>query len=274
MGLHSFSCRSLGGTAHSYRLFAPKFIGHHHVYGITRRGYGASSYPPFTDENYDSDRLGDDVLAVMDALKIEKPVLAGHSIAGEELSSIGTRHPERVSGLIYIEAAYSYAFYNPAQEDLALDAATVRRDLDQIFDLQFHPAQQRALLAEIQAALPNLQKSLQEMEEATAEMPETPHIQSPEDLAGNRIFTNQHKYGVSKVPILAILAMPRRCQPNCDKPFMQKIMAADAVRADFVERSNPGARVVRLPNASHYVFRSNEADVEREMNTFMDGLAH
>jgi len=30
--------------------------------------------------------------------------------------------------------------------------------------------------------------------------------------------------------------------------------------------------VVRLPYADHYVFRSNEADVLREMNAFMDGL--
>jgi len=31
----------------------------------------------------------------------------------------------------------------------------------------------------------------------------------------------------------------------------------------------PGARVVRLPNANHYVFISNEADVLREMRAFL-----
>jgi pimeloyl-ACP methyl ester carboxylesterase len=34
------------------------------------------------------------------ALKLERPALAGHSIAGEELSSVGSRHPERVAGLV------------------------------------------------------------------------------------------------------------------------------------------------------------------------------
>jgi len=32
------------------------------------------------------------------------------------------------------------------------------------------------------------------------------------------------------------------------------------------------ARLVRLADASHFVWRSNEADVLREMNAFMDSL--
>jgi len=42
------------------------------VYGISRRGYGASSSP---ESGYTADRLGDDVLAVIDALKLNRPVL-------------------------------------------------------------------------------------------------------------------------------------------------------------------------------------------------------
>jgi pimeloyl-ACP methyl ester carboxylesterase len=41
-----------------------------------------SSWPAPTAENYDPDRLGDDVVAVVDALKLDKPILAGHSIGG------------------------------------------------------------------------------------------------------------------------------------------------------------------------------------------------
>jgi non-heme chloroperoxidase len=46
----------------------------------------------------------------VDALKLRRPVLVGHSIAGEELSPVANRHPERVAGLVYLDAAYSYAF--------------------------------------------------------------------------------------------------------------------------------------------------------------------
>lgn len=97
----------LGATAHVFDKVAPELASKYHVYGITRRGFGASSAPDPDCCNYSADRLGDDVLSVMTALKIERPVLIGHSLAGEELSSIGTRYPEKVAGLIYIDAAYT-----------------------------------------------------------------------------------------------------------------------------------------------------------------------
>ena len=261
----------LGGTAHDFDNLAPKFTDHHHVYAITRRGFKPSSTPPITNENYDADRLGDDVLAVIDGLKLDRPVLAGHSIAGEELSSVGTRHPEKVAGLVYLDAIYQFSFYDPEEPDLSLDTATVRRDLDRMFEVAGTPAQS-ALIANIQAALPNLQKSLQDTADSLVGLPDIPpHDSTPEDEAGNRIFTNTRRYGVIKLPILAILARPHNCGTSCDKPFMQKIMAAEVARDNYFEKHNPGARVVRL-RGSHFIWRSNEADVLREMNAFMDGL--
>src|ERR1700744_4400871 len=78
-----------GDTAHRFDGFAPRFTGQHHVYGITRRGFGASSRPAPANGNYSADHLGDDVVAVMKALHIERPVLVGHSLAGKERSSHG-----------------------------------------------------------------------------------------------------------------------------------------------------------------------------------------
>lgn len=101
----------MGNTAHIFDRLAPKLIDQFHVYGITRRGFGASSMPA---SGYSADRLADDVLKVIEALKLNRPVLAGHSVAGEELSSIGSRHPEKVAGLVYLEAAYAYAIDDPA----------------------------------------------------------------------------------------------------------------------------------------------------------------
>jgi non-heme chloroperoxidase len=97
----------LGNTAHVFDDFAPKLAADYHVYGSTRRGFGASSIPT---SGYGAERLGDDVIAVLDGLRLAKPVLVGHSIAGEELSSIGSRRPDRVGGLVYLEAGYPFAF--------------------------------------------------------------------------------------------------------------------------------------------------------------------
>jgi alpha-beta hydrolase superfamily lysophospholipase len=85
-----------GDTAHVFDDFAPKLAASYHVYGITRRGFGASE---FAAENT-VDRLGDDVLAVLDSLKLQRAVLVGHSIAGEKLSSwVPASRPRRGTGL-------------------------------------------------------------------------------------------------------------------------------------------------------------------------------
>ena len=108
-----------GDTAHVFDDFAPKLTSDFHVYGITRRGFGESGFAPVTAG---AETFGDDVLAVLDALGLEKPVLAGHSIGGQELSSIGTRRPDRVAALVYLDAAYPYAFDNgkiPTFEDIS-----------------------------------------------------------------------------------------------------------------------------------------------------------
>src|SRR5947208_16719575 len=60
----------LGDTAHVFDAFAPKLANTYHVYGITRRGFVASSVP---DSAYSQDRLGDHVLAVSDSLGLTRP---------------------------------------------------------------------------------------------------------------------------------------------------------------------------------------------------------
>lgn len=86
-----------GDTAHVFDEFAPKLTANCRVYGITRRGFGASTYSPLGDG---ADRLGKDVLAVIRALRLNKPVLVGHSIAGTELSSVATLNPNSIAGVV------------------------------------------------------------------------------------------------------------------------------------------------------------------------------
>jgi non-heme chloroperoxidase len=125
------------------------------VYGITRRGYGESSSPA---SGYSADRLEDDVLAVLEALKINKPVLAGHFIGGEELSSVGSRRPEKVAGLIYLDAGYSYAYYDGAKGDLNIDVLELQKKLGQLLP-GAGPQDLRPLVRELlDTGLPGLEK--------------------------------------------------------------------------------------------------------------------
>jgi len=92
-----------GNTAHVFDDFAPQFTDGFHVIGITRRGFGASAgAPPAAD----LDTLVADITAILDTLRLGPVILAGHSIAGEEMTRLAELHPARCVGLVYIDAAY------------------------------------------------------------------------------------------------------------------------------------------------------------------------
>ena len=79
-------------------------------------------------------------------------------------------------------------------------------------------------------------------------------------------------------PVLAIFADPHNLGQfdADDSAARQKLILDDFARttaqADAFQAGIPSSRVVRLPNASHMIFESNEADVLREINAFMAKL--
>ncbi len=93
-----------GSTAHSYDEIAPRLAQNFRVIAVTRRGFGASSKPM---SGYDLPTLANDIIQVMDSMNVSKAILVGHSLGGDELSTIGADYPERVAGLVYLDAAYN-----------------------------------------------------------------------------------------------------------------------------------------------------------------------
>jgi len=272
----------LGDAAHVFDFFAPKFTRTYHVYGITRRGFGVSSAPSFTRANYLADRLGDDVLAVLNSLGLHRPILVGHSIAGEELSSIGSRYPAKVAGLIYLDAGYGYAFYDRSRGDFLIDRRALLQQLQQLLPGKLTPADQRALVHIVRdSTLPRFEKDLDERAKTLDAMPPSAaNAPAPDTTpdAGRAVMDGIEGYTSIPVPILAIYAVPKRPQPmpGVDSATRVTMQARfDSVTADYAtafEHGVPSARVVRIPNATHYVFQSNEADVLREMTAFLATL--
>jgi pimeloyl-ACP methyl ester carboxylesterase len=93
----------LSMNAHAFDDFAPRFTDTHRVVGITRRGHGASSWP---DSGYSTQQRVEDLRVVLDSLGLERVMFAGHSLAGEEITHFASEYPDRVDGLIYIDAAH------------------------------------------------------------------------------------------------------------------------------------------------------------------------
>ena len=260
-----------GDTAHSFDSFAPKFTGQHHVYGITRRGFGASSKPTPANGNYSADHLGDDVLAVMRALGIERPVLVGHSIAGEELSSVGSRFPAKVSGLIYLDAAYDFAFYDPAHPQLEIEMNDLIRRIEEI---EAGGVDEQEKLRELETAVAGFERVLHQNNVDVMTMPPLPP-RSPLSAAMN---FGVERYTSIPVPALAIFACPHDWDPFFPNDQLRKAarLAADTAgcnaQAEAFRRGVPGATVVRISNADHYVHRSNEPQVIDEMRKFLEEL--
>ena len=265
----------LGNTAHVFDQFAPKLAANYHVYGITRRGFGASSAPAPANGNYSADRLGDDVLAVIAALKLNRPVLVGHSIAGEELSSIGSRYPEKVAGLIYLDAGYPYAYYDRTQGNLPIDAIYLRRQLDLFLSGGVRDPKQ--FVQELQASLPQFEKDLEEFQKRAALTPAPANPGNPPPIPV-AIMAGEQKYTEIKCPVLAIFADPHdlgsmfKNDPASRAAAQAIDLASTTAQAKAFQAGVPSAHVVILPNANHFVFKSNEADVLREMKTFIAGL--
>jgi len=265
----------LGNTAHVFDDFAPKLTGTYHVYGITRRGFGNSSSPRATPKNYSADRLGDDVLAVIRSLGLKRPVLVGHSIAGEELSDIGTRHPEMVAALVYLDAAYSYAFYDPSRGDLTLDSIELRDKLDELIPGR-ETTDRKRVYEDLLVMLPRFENELRIHQQEIRDVPEP--LESGTPKVEEAIDAGERKFAGTTVPTLAIFAYPH----DFGSAFENNPVAqAAAEKADqswtgaqikFIESKYPSIRLVSIPHASHFLFQSKEADVLHDMNFFIHGL--
>lgn len=258
---------ALGPDAHVWDKFAPKFVGRYHVYAITRRGFGASDNPPPTDENYSADRLGDDVLTVMETLKMDTPILVGWSVGGEELSSVGSRFSGKVKALIYLDAGYPYAFYNRAEGEPFQDRAELRRLLNEAArgpepSLELR----RRLLASMTQNEDELRKSIasDEKSQGSAASPSAGPPMLPMPPQFTAIMMNPVKYTNIPVPVLAIFATQRSPDAGEEEWRDKQINAFEA--------GVPTAHVVRMAHAGHDVFVTNEADVIREMTSFLNAL--
>jgi len=88
----------------------------HRVIAYDARGHGRST-PARDPRAYDYERLTRDLLAVLDALDIERAVLVGASMGAHTIVRFALRHPERVAALGLITPAY-----DPAADTTGPDA--------------------------------------------------------------------------------------------------------------------------------------------------------
>ena len=300
-----------GNTAHVYASLAPKLAKHFHVYGITRRGAGQSSAP---SSGYTAKQFGNDIVAVLDALHLQRPVLVGHSIAGEEMSSVSEHHPGRVSALIYLDAGGPFALYNPEHGDIDLDRVELQQDLSKLGEDPYNDALITKTLTDDARYRRNLQDLRDEVEGAAAPAPTKADLASiaafqkyfagyyggilPEDeirqhyrinadgSIGDRLSrvantrANEFEYErFSNLDIRALVIIPFPNALNSgvthDPAKLAAYKAQEASRKQgqlAMWRKQPNVEVVVIPNVTHYVFLSDEAEIISLISRFVHGL--
>jgi pimeloyl-ACP methyl ester carboxylesterase len=267
----------LGATAHSYDELAPMLARKHRVFAITRRGTGFSSRPDF---GFDTPRLAQDVLQVMDALKLEKVLLVGHSIAGEELTWLGGHHPERFNGLVYLDAAYDRSGNAvmksrqsvlgrslPPEPPIPPDAMRNYRAMSALLAERGHVRLPEGELI----AMWNLDKPF---------LAGTPGLDARTQQAIVAAIEAPN-YAAIKVPALAVYAIPdpRQALPPWYDANDAQLKATleelgrlnDDTRRKNIELFRRGVvegEALELPNATHYLIQSNQQQVLDAVEAF------
>jgi len=97
-----------GDLREQFASLAPQFTDQFRVLGLTRRGQGRSDKP---DNDYAIDTLVLDIVGFLDAMQVRRAHIAGHSVAGAEMTRLAAEHPSRVSTLVYLDAAVDYKLH-------------------------------------------------------------------------------------------------------------------------------------------------------------------
>ena len=272
----------LGDSSYVFTELAPLLTSDFRVVAVTRRGYGQSDV---TRDGYTiADRV-EDVRSFLDALKIQKVILVGHSAAGDELTAFALKCPYRVKSLVYLDAAYDRA--DPETPQPHVD--TWRKVAAQLYggisdDDSYRSRELR------RRALSNLFRAdygvgwgtaLEEnFSETTVSNVDGTVSERTASFVGRAIRqgASTERLDVATVHVPALLIFARG-------PFPEQIMLSpdlwQAVRTDEreygiyfqkyllrIEKQNPALQVKVLANARHYFFLKDPAQVAQWVKDF------
>jgi pimeloyl-ACP methyl ester carboxylesterase len=276
----------LHDNAHVFDELAPKLTPRYRVVAITRRGFGQSSRP---ESGYDVNSLVDDDIAVLDQLGLRRVYLAGHSIAGPEMTRLAVRYPERVARLAYLDASLNdrSELCAPARAEAPTTSLEVLSP----------PPPTEADFASFATAVDYMRRTTRAPWTAGYENSLWHHLLFNE--AGNVLGFNtddaivaqvldgacryRHEFSQIQVPALAITAMPGTIFDLF--PWLPRTVSGDSLATaewylrstqeaipHAVEEFTAGASqgtVLYVQNSSHYVFVQHQRQVVAALRDFL-----
>ena len=272
----------MGNNAHIFDCFAPRFTDHFHVLALTRRGHGESDHP---DTGYDIDTLTEDIRCFLDTLKIDQVILAGHSMAGVELSHFAAIYPDRVLSLVYLDSA----FYRNSPEFKAVLEKNPMREIE-IPGLKDDYYAVQDYFASIKRAYPSMAEiwgsviEEQRLHEITIQ-PDGRVVNRMSGTIENALKATLSSYvpedAKIQAPTLSFYAF-HDATSFISQEYMteaqqkQMIEFVETTQRDYIQQSLkqfchnvPHAKIVEIPHGHHYCFIKNEEIVFDEMRRFL-----
>jgi len=107
------------GLASNSRIWddvAARLAERHHVVALDQRGHGLSDRPADATGGFTFDKLVGDLIGLMDILRLDRPVLVGHSWGGNVVLACAAAHPDRVSGLVLVAGGFIELAAQPGRD--------------------------------------------------------------------------------------------------------------------------------------------------------------
>jgi non-heme chloroperoxidase len=271
----------MGCNAHVFDEFAPRFTDRFHVLALTRRGHGESDHP---DNGYDIETLTEDIRQFLDDLNIKKVILAGHSLAGMELSHFAASYPERILNLVYLDAAYdrSNAAYKNFIEKNPLPKMQPSDQKESFYSVEEYFASIRKAYPGLAAIWDESMQS-QSLHEITLTT-EGKVVDRMSDAIGAALMQAMTTYvpedAKVKAPTLGIYAisngryyiaewMTEEQKMQVHEFFETVNDPWQAENIQIFKQNIPHAKVVEIPEGHHYCFLKNPDRVFEEMREFL-----
>lgn len=89
-----------GASTYTWQKAMAALAPRYRVYALDLKGFGLSAKPK--DGQYHVGAYTDQLLGFLDAMKLDRPVLVGHSLGGALATRIALFHPERVGALVLV----------------------------------------------------------------------------------------------------------------------------------------------------------------------------
>ena len=301
----------LGNTAHVFDSLGPKLAAHYHVIGITRRGFGQSSAPHTGyDPRRLGDDIAAvlDALHITDPVLVGHSI-AGEELSAISTYHPG-RAAALVyldAGAPFALYNPKHGDYAPALAQLKDDLSALQKNLfdDSLIsktwtDMALFQANLAELRGEVECGTPPSPKAsdLASISAFQSYMKGyfggiIPEAEVRQDFRigedgrvgewlghgypNQSVMLEEERFHSVETPFLAIFSYPSAPSPSqtSDPAKLAACRAAETSReeAQFaIFREQPHAKVIVIPNATHYIFLSREDEVISQITDFVNSL--